>query len=78
MAMKTRIFSKGQLILPAKLRAQDRIKPGQQFEIERLSAGKYRLKTLTRPAKPGLLRWLLNCPERNWFKSIRSEPIDEL
>jgi AbrB family looped-hinge helix DNA binding protein len=47
--MKTIVSSKGQIILPAELRRQDRIRRGQQFEIERLEAGQY-LLTMQSPA----------------------------
>lgn len=45
--MKTRISSKGQIVLPAEIREQDRIKAGQEFEVERLDRGEYRLTRLT-------------------------------
>ena len=48
--MKTRVSSKGQIVLPAELRQQDRIAAGQEFEIERLDCGDYRLK----PSSPAL------------------------
>jgi AbrB family looped-hinge helix DNA binding protein len=34
--MTTRISSKGQIVLPVEIREQDDIKPGQEFEIERI------------------------------------------
>ncbi|MFI5169403.1 MAG: AbrB/MazE/SpoVT family DNA-binding domain-containing protein, partial [Vicinamibacterales bacterium] len=39
--MKTRVSSKGQLVLPAEIRRQDRLEPGQEFEIERVRRGEY-------------------------------------
>ena len=33
--MKTRVSSKGQIVLPAELRQRDGISPGQEFEVER-------------------------------------------
>ena len=42
--MRTVISSKGQLVLPAEIREQDGIKPGQEFEVERIGQGKYLLK----------------------------------
>lgn len=42
--METVISSKGQIIIPAPLRVQDRIVSGQKFEIERVDAGQYLLK----------------------------------
>jgi AbrB family looped-hinge helix DNA binding protein len=37
--MKTTVSSKGQIVLPAEIRRQDRIEAGQEFEIERLDRG---------------------------------------
>ncbi len=76
--MKTNISSKGQIVLPAQLRELDRIEPGQQFDIERLSAGEYLLKRIAEPGRPGLMDWLRGCPDKNWFQSIASESTDTL
>jgi AbrB family looped-hinge helix DNA binding protein len=76
--MKTTISSKGQVVLPAELREQDRIAPGQQFSIERLEPGEYLLKKLAVPGKSGLADWLLGCPERGWFQPLESESTDTL
>ena len=37
--MKTVISSEGQIVVPAAIRQQDDILPGQEFEIERLKRG---------------------------------------
>lgn len=76
--MKTTVSSKGQIVLPAELRLQDRIEPGQEFEVERLDRGEYRL--VRRPAHPneGLVDWLLSCPEKDFFVPIESESTDGL
>ena len=37
--MTASVSSKGQIVLPAKTRRQDRIEPGPEFEIERLDRG---------------------------------------
>jgi AbrB family looped-hinge helix DNA binding protein len=76
--MKTTVSSKGQIVLPAELREQDNIRPGQQFEVDRLQAGEYLLKKVVHLGDRGLLQLLLNCPEKGWFKSIPSESTDEL
>ncbi|MGA2440562.1 MAG: AbrB/MazE/SpoVT family DNA-binding domain-containing protein [Tepidisphaeraceae bacterium] len=47
--MKTRVSSKGQIVLPAEIRQKDGIKPGQQFEVERTDRGEYRLVRLESP-----------------------------
>jgi AbrB family looped-hinge helix DNA binding protein len=71
--MKTTISTKGQVVLPAELRDQDRIEPGQQFSIERIEPGEYLLKKLAAPGKTGLASWLLRCPEKDWFQPLVSE-----
>jgi AbrB family looped-hinge helix DNA binding protein len=41
--VRTRVSSKGQIVLPAELRQQDGIESGQEFDVERLDRGEYRL-----------------------------------
>jgi len=75
--MKTTISSKGQIVLPAALRQQDQIEPGEEFEVERLDRGvEYRLVPLTRLPNEGVIDWLLACPEKGFFVPIESEPTD--
>ena len=76
--MKTAVSTKGQIVIPAEIRQQDGIEPGQEFEIERLDRGDYRLKRLTPPRNQGLLAWLLACPEKGFFVPIASESTDTL
>lgn len=76
--MKTTVSSKGQIVLPAELRDQDEIHPGQQFQVERLDAGEYLLKKLALPEKSGLVDWLLSCPEKGWFRPLDSESTDTI
>jgi AbrB family looped-hinge helix DNA binding protein len=77
--MVTTVSSKGQIVLPAQLRQQDRIEPGQQFEVERIDAGEYRLKRLTGRRNTGLVRLLLACPVKGWFTPLdRSESTDDV
>jgi len=76
--MRTRVSSKGQLVLPAEIRRQDRLEPGQEFEIERVRRGEYRLvRRATRPSA-GRVDWLLACPEKGFFVPIESEPTDSI
>lgn len=75
--MKTTISTKGQLVLPAEIREQDDIEPGEEFEIERLGRGKYRLTRKMR-TNEGLVDWLLACPEKGFFVPIESESTDTL
>jgi AbrB family looped-hinge helix DNA binding protein len=76
--MKTTVSSKGQIVLPAELRMQDRIVPGQQFQLERLEAGQYLLKRLPAEDTHGVVDWLLSCPSRDWFRPLPSESTDSL
>ena len=76
--MKTVVSSKGQIVLPAQLRQQDGIAAGQEFEIDRLGSGEYRLVRLTKPANEGLVDWLLACPVKDFFTPVESESTDSL
>ena len=64
-------------MLPAELRAQDDIEPGQEFTIERIDRGEYRLVRIERRNK-GLVDWLLSCPDKGYFVPIESESTDTL
>jgi AbrB family looped-hinge helix DNA binding protein len=76
--MKTRVSSKGQIVLPAEIRRLDRIETGQEFEIERLDKGEYRLVRRSPRPNEGLVDWLESCPEKGFFVLIDSESTDEL
>jgi AbrB family looped-hinge helix DNA binding protein len=76
--MTTTISTKGQIVLPAELRQQDGIEPGQEFDIERIDRGEYRLVRRYPPANEGLVDWLLACPEKGYFVAIDSESTDTL
>jgi AbrB family looped-hinge helix DNA binding protein len=76
--MKTTISTKGQIILPAEIRQQDHIEPGEEFEIERMDPGEYRLIRRRPPPNEGLVDWLLACPIRGFFTPIESESTDTL
>ena len=76
--MKTTVSTKGQIILPAEFRQRDRIEPGQEFEVERIDRGEYRLKRKER-RNEGLVELLLACPVKGWFKPMdRSETTDDI
>jgi len=76
--MKTTVSSKGQIVLPAEIRLQDRIEAGQEFEVERLDRGEYRLKRRLAPPNEGVVDWLLACPAKGFFVPIESESTDQL
>jgi AbrB family looped-hinge helix DNA binding protein len=76
--MRTRVSSKGQVVLPAELRRQDRVEAGQEFEIERLDRGDYRLVRRASRPNAGVVDWLLACPEKGFFVPVPSESTDSL
>jgi AbrB family looped-hinge helix DNA binding protein len=76
--MKTTMSSKGQIVLPAEIRQQDRIKAGQEFDIERLARGEYRLKRRSLATNEGVIDWLLACPGKGFFVPVESESTDAL
>jgi AbrB family looped-hinge helix DNA binding protein len=77
--MVTTVSSKGQIVLPAQLRQQDRIEPGHQLEVERIDSGEDRPKRLAGRRNTGLVKLLLACPVRRWSTPLdRSESTDEV
>jgi len=76
--MKTTVSSKGQIVLPAEIRARDGIEAGQEFEVERLERGTYQLVRRAPRPNEGLVEWLLQCPEKGFFVAIQSESTDTL
>jgi AbrB family looped-hinge helix DNA binding protein len=76
--VKTTVSTKGQFVFPAEIRRQDGIEPGQQFEIERIDRGEYRLVRREPPPNEGLVDWLLACPEKDFFVPVESESTDSL
>src|SRR5947199_9175838 len=61
--MKTTVSTKGQLMLPAEIRRRARIDAGQEFDVERIGRGEYRLVRRQPPPNEGLIDWLMACPE---------------
>ena len=76
--MRTAVSTKGQIVIPAEFRHQDGIEPGEEFEIERIEPGEYRLVRVSPPRNQGVLDWLLACPEKGYFVPIESESTDTL
>lgn len=75
--MRTRVSPKGRIVLPAKLREQDQIESGQEFDVERLDRGDYRLTRRAR-RNDGVVDWLLSCPEKDFLKPIVLESTNTL
>jgi AbrB family looped-hinge helix DNA binding protein len=76
--MTTKVSSKGQIVLPAAIREQDDIRPGQEFAVERIDRGEYRLVRCAPAPNEGVVEWLLACPEKGFFVPIESESTDTL
>lgn len=76
--MKTTVSSKGQIVLPSELRQMDRVESGQEFVIERLDRGDYRLIRRAAPRNEGAVDWLLACPAKGFFVPVDSESTDTL
>lgn len=76
--MTTIVSSKGQIVLPAELRRRDRIEVGQQFDIERIDRGEYRLVRRQPATSEGAIDWLLSCPAKGYFTPIDSDSTDSL
>jgi AbrB family looped-hinge helix DNA binding protein len=76
--MRTTVSSKGQIVLPAELREQDQIEAGQEFDVERVDRGEYRLIRRPTHSNEGVVDWLLACPEKDFFVPIESESTDTL
>jgi bifunctional DNA-binding transcriptional regulator/antitoxin component of YhaV-PrlF toxin-antitoxin module len=76
--MRTTVSSKGQVVLPAEFRHMDRVEPGQEFDVERLDCGDYRLVRRAAPRNEGVVDWLLACPEKDFFTPVTSESTDTL
>jgi bifunctional DNA-binding transcriptional regulator/antitoxin component of YhaV-PrlF toxin-antitoxin module len=60
--MKATVSSKGQIVLPAEFRQMDRVEPGQEFDVERVDRGDYRLVRRMALPNEGAVDWLLDCP----------------
>ncbi len=66
-------------MLPAEIRKRDRIEAGQEFEVERIDVGEYRLTRKTRARNQGLVHLLLACPAKGWFApQPRTETTDDV
>ena len=77
--MKTTVSSKGQIVLPAQLRREDDIRPGDRFDVERLDEGSYMLRRVATRPNQGLVALLRTCPAAGWFARVkRTETTDDV
>jgi hypothetical protein len=74
--MKTTVSSTGHIVLPSEFRNMDRVEPGQEFDVQRLSRGDYRLVRRAARRNEGAIDWLLGCPQKGFFAAIDSEWTD--
>lgn len=65
-------------MLPAEIRRQDDVQPGQEFDIERIDRGEYRLLRRTPRPNEGVVDWLLGCPDKGYFVPIESDSTETL
>ena len=65
-------------MLPAELRRQDHIVAGQEFDVERVDRGEYRLRRRSEAPNEGVVDWLLACPEKGFFVPVDSASTDTL
>ena len=76
--MRTVVSTKGQIVIPAELLAEDSICPGDSFEIQRMRAGEYLIRRVEEAPNKGLTDWLLSCPVKGYFQPVPSESTDAL
>jgi AbrB family looped-hinge helix DNA binding protein len=76
--MRTVVSTKGQIVIPAKLREEDAIQAGDSFEIEKVRSGEYVVRRIKEAPNKGLVDWLLACPVKGFFQPIPSESTDTL
>jgi bifunctional DNA-binding transcriptional regulator/antitoxin component of YhaV-PrlF toxin-antitoxin module len=76
--MRTAVSTKDQITLPAEFRQMDNVKPGQEFDFERLDCGHYRVVRRAAAPNDGAVDWLLACPEKDFFVAMESESTDVL
>jgi len=76
--MTTTVSGKGQIVLPSEIRRVDGIEAGQEFDIERIERGEYRLVRRESLPNQGLVDWLLACPAKGFFVPVASGSTDAL
>jgi hypothetical protein len=54
------------------------VEPGQEFDVERVDRGEYRLIRREPPPNDGVVDWLLDCPAKGFFVPLPSESTDSL
>ena len=77
--MRTTISTNGRIIIPAQIRREDGIQPGQEFEIERIDRAEYFIRRTTKLRNEGLIKLLVSCPVKDWFQPLqRTDSNDDI
>lgn len=76
--MRVAISTQGRIALPALLRRQEGLEPGDELDLERIGPGDYRLRLRMRPKNQGSVDLLLQCPEKGFFVAFASESTSAL
>jgi AbrB family looped-hinge helix DNA binding protein len=62
--MSSSLATKGQIVIPKRIRAQLDLRPGDDFEVSVEGAGGIVLRPLARRGNAGLVKHLLNAPRK--------------
>jgi len=74
--MTTTVSSKGQIVLPAEIRARHKVRSGDVLSIEERDE-EIVLKKLKRKRKKTLVQWMLECPVKDFkVERIKDYPRD--
>ena len=76
--MRTRVSSKGQIVLPAELRQQDAIEAGQEFEVERLEARRVSAEAMLDTSKRRYCRLAADLSREGLLRADRIRITDTL
>ena len=69
--MKTSIGAKGEITIPREIRKRKQIRPGDDFEVleDEDDPSAIILRKVEGRPNAGLVKHLLACPEKGWFKA---------
>ena len=76
--MKTSASAQGQIVPPVEIRRQGAVEPGQESDVERIERGEHGQVRRAPGTNEGVVDWLLDCPEPDFFVPLESESTDTL
>ena len=76
--MKTSASAQGQIVLPVEIRRQGAVEPGQESDVERIERDERGPVRRAPATNEGVVDWLLDCPEPDFFVPLESESTDTL